>query len=72
MGKGRVKRGTRGVTEGKKRGCNAYDERESEGEGAVHGCSVTAHDLYKGMVNLYMTSRNFESWEYSIFLLLSV
>ena len=41
--------------------------RESEGEEAVHACSVTAHDLYKGMRNLYMTSRNFESCEYSTF-----
>ena len=72
MGKSGVKRGTRGVTEGKKRGHNTYHERESEREEAVHACSVTAHDLYKGMGNLYMTSRNFESWECSIFLLLSV
>ena len=59
VGKGGVKRGTRGVTGGKKRGRNAYHERESEGEEAVHACSVTAHDLYKGMGNLYMASRNF-------------
>ena len=30
----------------------AYDERDSEGEEAVHAYSVTAHDLYKGMENL--------------------
>ena len=67
MGKGGVKRGTRGVTEGKKRGRNAYHERESEGEEAVQACSVTAHDLYKGMGNLYMAGRNFENREYSTF-----
>ena len=52
MGKGGVKRGTRSVTEGKKGGRYAYDERESEGEEVVHAYSVTAHDLYKGMENL--------------------
>ena len=72
VGKGGATSGTQGVTEGKKRGRNVHQERESKGEEAVHACSVTAHDLYKGMGNLYMTSRNFESWEYSIFLLLSV
>ena len=52
VGKGGVKCGTRGITEGKKWGSYAYDERESEGEEAVHAYSVTAHDLYKGMENL--------------------
>ena len=40
----------------------AYHKRESEEEEAVHACSVTAHDLYKGMENLYMASRNFRVW----------
>ena len=59
VGKSGVTRGTQGVTQGKKRGRNGHHQGESEGEEAVHACSVTAHDLYKGMGNLYMTSRNF-------------
>ena len=43
----------------KEGGRNVHHERESKGEEAVHACSVTAHVLYKGMGNLYMTSRNF-------------
>ena len=32
--------------------------RESEEEKAVHVYNITAHDLYKGMENMYMASRN--------------
>ena len=68
VGKSGATRGTQGVTQGKKRERNGHHEGESEGEEAVHACSVTAHDLYKGMGNLYMTSRNFwNSCEYTIF-----
>ena len=64
MGKSGLARGTQGVTQGKKKGRNGHHERESEGEEAVHACSVTDHDLYKGMGNLYMTSGNF--WNSSV------
>ena len=67
VGKGGATSGTQGVTEGKKRGRNVHQERESKGEEAVHACSVTAHDLYKGMENLYMTSHNFRVWNIVFF-----
>ena len=54
VGKGGITRNAR-----KEAGDVTVIMRESEGEEAVHACSVTAHDLYKGMGNLYMTSRNF-------------
>ena len=61
MGKGGLAHGTRDVTQRKKKGRNGHHEREgeSEEEEVVHACSVTAHDLYKGMGNLYRTSGDF-------------
>ena len=54
MGKGGLAHGTQDVTQQKKKRRNGHHEREgeSEEEEAVHACSVTTHDLYKGMENL--------------------